>query len=251
MSQYESEFAIAYDRLMDDMPYERWVEFVEKAWHTYGTPETIVELGCGTGNVTLPLARTGKQMIGIDLSADMLTIAREKWERQAALTPVIEWLEQDMCEWQSAHLVDAVVSFCDSINYLLEPEQIVATFESTWRALKPGGIFIFDVRLPEHFQQYNVEQPFVLDEEDIAYIWHCDYDEDTMTIEHLLTIFSQSSSSSVFRRFEERQLQRAYEPEWLESVLRKTGFTQVDQYADFSMSDFTVVNDRLFFVAIK
>ncbi|MBH5317017.1 methyltransferase domain-containing protein [Paenibacillus sp. GSMTC-2017] len=240
---------------MEDMPYAEWLGFARASWSRYGMPESVVDLGCGTGSLSIPLARSGFHVYGIDLSADMLAIARSKWDEspQASVRPrvgTIRWLQQDMRSWELAEPVDTVISFCDCLNYLTEKEDIEAAFQATFAALRSGGSFLFDMHPPKQLIRYAEEQPFVLDERDIAYIWTCDFEESRCQIEHNLTIFARDRNAK-FDRFEETHLQRAYDPDWIEAALRRAGFSTVDRFADFELKAASSSSERLFFAAIK
>lgn len=254
------QFASVYDRLMEEMPYSEWMHFVRSCWQKYGTPKTIVDLGCGTGNMAIPLAKAGFTVFGIDLSAEMLSIARSKWDepqnrggRDEAGT--IRWLQQDMRDWELPEPVDTVISFCDCLNYLTEPDDVVASFRHTYAGLAKGGLFVFDVHAPVTFERYAEEQPFVLDEKDVAYLWTCDFDEATRTIDHDLTFFVRDEGSSgadaVYRRFEESHSQRAYDPEWIVEQLAAVGFELLHRAADFKWDKPSETSERLFFVVRK
>ncbi|RXZ77205.1 class I SAM-dependent methyltransferase [Paenibacillaceae bacterium] len=256
------QFASVYDRLMEEMPYAEWMGFIRQCWERYEIPETIADLGCGTGSISIPLAKSGFEVFGIDLSADMLTVARSKWDEtpQQAIrrrSGSIRWLQQDMRDWELPSPVDNVLSFCDCINYLTEESDVEAMFRATWRGLKPGGLFVFDVHPPSQLHRYAEEQPFVLDERDVAYIWTCDFDEGRCEIEHHLTIFALDEAKggagreSAFTRFEEVHTQRAYEPSWIRSALLAAGFREVEEFADFNLQPPTEASERLFFVARK
>ncbi|MBB6673942.1 class I SAM-dependent DNA methyltransferase [Cohnella nanjingensis] len=257
------EFAAVYDRLMEEMPYAEWMSFARRCWERYGTPRTVVDLGCGTGNIAIPMAKSGFRVFGIDLSADMLSVARSKWEATPQRGAIrardedgsIRWLQQDMRDWELPEPADCVISFCDSLNYLTEPEDIVATLRQTYAGLANGGLFLFDVHAPEQLARYGEEQPFVLDERDVAYLWTCEYDAVRQEVEHDLTFFvredSAGAGSPLYRRFEESHVQRAYDPAWLAEQLRAAGFELLHRCADFEWDEPDASSERLFFVARK
>ncbi len=260
MAAYEK-FAYTYDRLMRDMPYPMWLRFVKECWQKYGMPQTVVDLGCGTGNLTLPLARMGFSMTGIDLSEDMLAIAAGK-SVQSLMVPEgsVRWIHQDMREWLLEQQVDAVISFCDSLNYLLEEEDMLQTFRQTYGGLKENGIYIFDVHTPLQLESYAKDQPFMLDEDDVAYIWTCNLEPSRHEITHELTIFSKADSGSGkgagikedwFERFEETHVQRAYSLDCLRDGLLDSGFKKVELFADFRWAEPDEYTQRAFFVAVK
>lgn len=256
MSSY-GKFAYVYDQLMADMPYPRWVEFAEEAWRRYGRPRNVVELGCGTGNITIPLASAGYRLTGIDLSSDMLAVAQRKLDdlppvRRLTREGGVRWLQQDMTRWELPEPADSVISFCDCLNYLLEEEQIQAVLARTYEGLKQGGTFLFDVHHPNTFLRYDEEQPFIWDEDGVAYIWTCGLDPASRIIEHDLSIFVQEDGHpDLYRRFEETHTQRAYDPEWMRGALQSAGFSRVEIYADFEWIPAREDADRLFYVAVK
>jgi SAM-dependent methyltransferase len=268
------QLAYHYDRLMDDMPYEEWVRFAEACWNRFGVPKHVVDLGCGTGNIAIPLVQKGWRVTGIDLSADMLAVAQAKledWRRTSSIGAggSAAWVQQDMREWELPAPVDAVISFCDCFNYLLEEDDVLQAFRRVSDGLKPGGVFIFDVHTSLQFRNYAGSQPHVLNEDDIAYIWTCQLDEERSEIEHALTIFVKEEESKhaeeailaegglngegrgKYRRIEEMHIQRAYSLDWLRSALVQTGFTRIESYADFRFHPPAPDTLRAFFVALK
>ena len=251
------QFAYTYDRLMEGMPYAQWRAFAREAWRRCGlTPRTVVDLGCGTGSLAIPLAQEGLHVIGIDLSDDMLAVAQEKAERLGPFAKggTLTWMQQDLRDWELAEPVDAVISFCDCFNYLLEEEDIVQALRRAYAGLKPGGVLAFDVHTPGQLYAYADSQPFHLNEDDVAYIWTCELDEERVQIEHDLTIFVRDQAdvaSPFFRRIDELHIQRAYPLEWLEQQLLAAGFTDVQVTADFTWQAPTSASGRAFFTAKK
>ncbi|MCQ4086209.1 class I SAM-dependent methyltransferase [Saccharibacillus sp. JS10] len=253
-------FAYIYDELMQDMPYSKWQRFALDAWEKHGNPSEVVELGCGTGTLTTLLAEQGYHMTGIDLSEDMLAVAHHKASERPMLqgllrTGSLRFACQDMTEWVTPEPVDSVISFCDCLNYLTEPQQIEDTFRRTYEGLKPGGTFLFDVHHPNTLRRYEEEQPFVLDEDQVSYIWTCGLDEERIEIEHHLRIFvrreEDSSSAELYDRFDEIHVERAYEMTWLQQALLDAGFSSAEYYADFGWEKADEETERVFFVAVK
>ncbi|WP_281888337.1 class I SAM-dependent methyltransferase [Paenibacillus sp. YYML68] len=259
------QFSQVYDRLMEDMPYEDWLRFASSAWERHGKPRTVVDLGCGTGRLAIELAQLGYEVVGIDLSEDMLAIARNKADeaekRAGAQTGgSLLLLQQDMREWSIGRQVESVVSFCDCMNYLLEPEDLAATFQHTYDALQSGGLFLFDMHSTYQLRSYFETQPFMLNEEDVAYIWTCDFDYGRCEIEHDLTIFVKEERAVMsaddgvkdrFVRVDERHMQRAYAQELVTELLERAGFVGVEIYADFKWEAPDEESQRLFFWAVK
>ncbi|WP_195572638.1 class I SAM-dependent DNA methyltransferase [Paenibacillus sp. 1001270B_150601_E10] len=245
-------FALVYDRLMEDMPYAEWLAFTEQAWKHYGLkPRSVVDLGCGTGSLTIPLAKQGYSMIGLDLSDAMLAMGREKENEAGRLAGSIQWVHQDMRAWEVPEPVDAVISYCDCLNYLTEKEDVHAMLQQTAKQLRPGGLLLMDMHHVRQFEAYAEEQPFTLDEGDVAYIWYSEYDEDRQEIEHQLTIFARDEATNQYERIDESHVQRAYDPDWIEQELRLAGFAQVDWYGDFQLEEPTQETRRLFVAAKK
>ena len=244
-------FATVYDRLMADAPYDQWLHFALKFWEQRGfRPDTVADLGCGTGNLAIPLAQRGYNVIGIDLSEDMLACAQEKLSHLPAMPGSVLYIQQDMREWELGFRTDAVISFCDCLNYLTEPDDILQTFVQTFRGLNEGGWFLFDMHPPSTLRSYGEQQPFVLQEPDISYVWTCDWNEERLEIVHDLSIFVQAADGR-YDRIDEWQVQRAYEREWILGALREAGFEKAECFADFTMEPPGPDARRWFFAARK
>ena len=141
MEQY-TDFAMVYDKFMDETPYEKWCENVVNELQNYDIKDGLVlELGCGTGSMTELMAAKGYDMIGIDCAQEMLNIAYDKKEKSGY---DILYLNQDMREFELYGTVRAVISVCDSVNYLLMDEDLIECFKLVNNYLDPKGIFFFD-----------------------------------------------------------------------------------------------------------
>jgi SAM-dependent methyltransferase len=246
------QFAYTYDRLMADMPYRDWVAWTVSSCRDYGvTPRTAADLGCGTGSIAVPLAQSGLRVFGIDISENMLAIAADKAERTTFTQGgSVVWLCGDLRDWTLLEPVDLAFSYCDSLNYLLEEDDIATAFRQAFEGLAPGGLFLFDMHAPRLLFTYAAQQPFVLDEPDVSYIWTCELDEEHVEIEHLLSIFVKQPNGD-YRKIEERHVQRAYEPSWVESSLKEAGFTNIRVTADFQKKAPDAASERIFFAARK
>ena len=135
---YPAQFAAVYDRLMDDVDYPAWADYYRALLSRArdGAPvRKVCECGCGTGSMTVELARAGLEVVGVDLSAPMLEIAGDKLRRAGVSAPLVC---QDMCRLQLHRPVDALVCPCDGVNYLVEDSQVAAFFRRAYALLKPG-----------------------------------------------------------------------------------------------------------------
>ncbi len=213
-------FAEVYDELMDNVPYEEWAAFVVSVLKEYGVggvvPEdtgelaknlaternTVLDLGCGTGTLTELLARVGFDMIGVDNSEEMLEIAIQKRERSGS---DILYLLQDMREFELYGTVGAVCSVCDSLNYILEDEDMVKVFSLVNNYLYPGGIFVFDFNTVYKYEQVIGDATIAENREDCSFIWENYYDAENRINEYDLTIFVREFSEDGNRQSEKRK----------------------------------------------
>ena len=185
MGSYEN-FARVYDELMDNVPYEEWADFIlailKKNKITDGL---VLELGCGTGKLMSLLGNAGFDMIGVDNSVDMLQIAREK------TSPEFLYLLQDMREFELYGTVKAVVSVCDSVNYITEKEDLTEVFRLVNNYLDPKGLFIFDFNTDYKYRDMIGETVIAEDREDVSFIWFNEYDEESQLNDIDLKVFVQ------------------------------------------------------------
>lgn len=248
------EFAYLYDEFMDNIPYEKWCENLLNVLHKYDiTDGLICELGCGTGNMTELLYQSGYDMIGIDMSEDMLEVAREKlydleWEEE----PPILYLEQDMRSFELFGTVRAVVSVCDSMNYLLEEEDLLKTFKLVNNYLDPSGLFIFDMKASALYEKLG--QSTISDvREACAYIWDNDYDKEKMINTYVLTMFARdeedASEDKRYIRSEELHRQRAYTIEAIKGLIEQAGMSFEGVLDTDTLEEPTDKTERYLFIA--
>lgn len=219
-------FAEVYDVFQDNVPYEKWCGYIRDLLGEYGVPDGLVlDLGCGTGSVTERLAEAGYDMIGIDYSGEMLQIAMDK--RQASGLDIL-YLQQDMREFELYGTVRAVVSVCDSMNYMMEYKDLVQVFCQVNNYLDPGGIFVFDLNTEYKYREILSENTFAEDREDSSFIWSNFYDEKDKVNEYDLTIFVKEGE--LYRKYQETHYQRSYSLEEIKGAVREGGMEFVAAY---------------------
>lgn len=240
-------FANVYDHMMENIPYEEWFSKLKLYLKEHGlTDGRICELGCGTGIMTEKFAKAGYQMIGLDKSVDMLAIAKQKQEETKS---DILYLNQDMTEMELDKPVDACISVCDSMNYLLQEEEMSALFERVKKYLTPGGLFIFDLKTVYCYRNVIGNQTWVEQDEEVSYIWENFFYEDQDINEYMLTIFRKQPDSGLYERMEEAHYQRAYSPERLKSLLAEAGLTLVDSFDEDMESPIRENSERIYLIA--
>lgn len=238
-------FSMVYDQLMDNVPYEDWCAYLTGLLRDYGCREGLVlELGCGTGALTRLLAQAGYDMIGLDSSPDMLSIARE---RQAEEGTEILYLQQDMREFELYGTVAAVVSLCDSMNYITEYKELVQVFRLVNNYLDPGGYFIFDLNTPYKYRELLADNTFAENREDCSFIWENTYDDETELNEYALTLFVRGEDGR-YERFEEFHYQKAYAIETVEKAAAEAGMEFIAVYDAFTREEPSDTGERVYVI---
>lgn len=247
MDQY-SNFAYVYDRLMEDVDYDGWVDYIEGLLKLENhKPKRILELACGTGNITIPLSKRGYEIMGVDISQDMLSVADDKASEAGER---IIFLEQDMRELEVEDGgYDCVLCLCDGINYVTEVEDLHKVFHLVYESLSQEGLFIFDVSSYYKLKNILGENTFGENLGDLCYLWENYFNEDTDTIEMDLTLFIQEGR--LFKKMEEYHLQRAYRVEELTAALKKAGFNNITSYNAFEYKEPKEESERIFFLVKK
>lgn len=242
-----SGFAMIYDRLMQDVPYEGWIRYLKSLFVKYGIePKDILDLGCGTGNVTIPLAEMGYRLTGLDMSAEMLSVAEEK-SRSKGLQ--INWLQQDMLEMTLGGLkFDLVISMTDSLNYLSTLDDLKLVFAKVSEVLKPGGWLIFDLNSLYKLKTVFGSKVFTLSDEDVAYIWENSFDPASRTCLMDLTFFVREKDGR-YRRFTEQHTETGYEIEQVTELLAQTGFVVKALLAEETYEKPGPQTERIYFLA--
>lgn len=315
MQEY-SGFASVYDMFMDNVPYDKWAKYLHGLLKENGIKSGLVlDLGCGTGSFTRRLRDMGYDMIGVDISQEMLQIAMEKEVNaepgknaemevcagqetdvekseagNKAVAEVIEkaesgnaeeqqgeilYLNQDMREFELYGSVAAIVSICDSMNYITEEDDLLKVFRLAENYLDPNGMFIFDMNTEHYYKHVLGEQTICENRDEGSFIWDNYYDEESMINEFDMTIYARmpvnkgneadraagkgrknksteaasNGDSEVFARFEEVHEQRAYKLATVRKLLKKAGFGEIRTYAACTHDKPTSGTERVYFVA--
>lgn len=243
---YQS-FAQVYDLFMREVQYDEWVEYIEEIWRKFDcTPKLIAELGCGTGNITTLLAQKGIEMIGIDASENMLSIAREK-----ALKNNVDilYLLQDMREFELYGTVDCIISVCDSLNYITDREGLLQTFKWVNNYLNPKGLFIFDLNTEYKYKYILGENTFAENLDEASYIWDNYYSEEDGINEYQLTLFVKQPGTEYYLKFEEIHYEKMYSIEEIMLLIKEAGMEFLAVYDAYTFEAPKENCERLYFVA--
>lgn len=248
MKSYEA-LARVYDKLNGEVDYAAIAAFYQAVFLRYGAdPHLVLDLGCGTGSMTLELAARGYDMIGVDASAEMLSKAYERMFAEGKSG--ILFLQQDMRAFELYGTVGAVVSTLDCINYLTEDGDLDKCFALVHNYLDPDGLFIFDVNTPYKFKHVYGDQAYILEEGDgSAYCgWQNDYDEKTGLCRFLLSVFTEEKDGR-YSRADEEQLERCYSKETLIAALKKAGFVDICFFGGLDQSEPNPGTERWYIAA--
>ena len=244
-SEAYNSFAWVYDTFMDNIPYDQWTEYLTGLLREYGISEgLLLDMGCGTGNVTERLAACGYDMIGIDNSEEMLMEARNKVAESGA---DILYLLQDMRSFELYGTVAAVVSICDSMNYILEKSDLKEVFRLVNNYLDPGGIFIFDFNTPYKYQYIMGDQVIAENRDECSFIWENGFDEDAQVNIYDLTIFIQEEGS-LFRRYQETHYQKAWSANDFIQAAEQAGMKVLAVYDAFTHDAPRADSERLYMI---
>ena len=248
MNESYTSFAQVYDMFMDNVDYPAWSKYLIQLLKEYQVEDGLVlDLGCGTGNMTELLAKEGYDMIGVDNSEDMLEIASEK-RAESGLN--ILYLLQDMREFELYGTVKAVVSICDSINYILEEDDLREVFSLVNNYLDPKGVFIFDFNTRYKYEEILGDRTIAENREECSFIWDNYYYEDEKINEYDLSLFIETDKDSgLYRKYEETHYQRAYTLEEMKELIRKSGLEFVTAYDAFSKNAPMDTSERIYVIA--
>ncbi len=240
-------FAYYYDMLMQDINYSQWADYIESIFHRFkARPSLIADLGCGTGSFCLEMANRGYEMIGIDLSPDMLSIAQTKAQQQGR---DILFLNQGISEFELYGTVDAVVCLLDSINYITYKNDVKKAFKLVENYLNPGGLFIFDVNSRYKFENVLADNVYYQVSDDVTYIWQNGFDKKSRICRFDLTFFTRVGE--LYNRFDEIHYERAYDLDELSGMIKGSGMDLCGTYGAFGFGKPSDKCERIFIVCKK
>lgn len=244
MSQY-TDFSYVYDLFMDNVPYDEWGEKIERILRQNGIEDgLLLDLGCGTGTLTEIMSDKGYDMIGIDSSEDMLLIAREKQYENSAFEECevdeddldkeekILYLCQDISDFELYGTVRAVISTCDTFNYLVEPEDFLKSLKLINNYIEPDGVLIFDMNAPEKYENVLLNNVFAENRDDASFIWENSFSSESRINEYALTLFIKDDDSGQYDKTEEYHYQRAYTRDEIRELLDRAGFEIIENYEE-------------------
>ena len=248
MSSYNF-LAGCYDRLTYDVDYSAWADYIEKHFTRRGLPgKTVLDLACGTGSLTKELAQRGYEMIGVDLSVEMLAEAAEKNRGVGPIEPI--FLCQSMDKLDLYGTIDACVCCLDSVNYVTRPKQLEKAFQRVHLFLMSGGLFLFDVNTPEKLQAMD-GQVFLDETEDTYCVWRGEFSRRSGICSYFMDIFRLDEETGLWERGEELHQERAYPLEELTAMLQKAGFRDIKTYGELKLRPPAPGEGRVFFAARK
>lgn len=240
------EFAQVYDLFMSDVDYDAWSEYIVSLLRKNGIPDGLVlELGCGTGSLTARLAKAGYDMIGVDNSPAMLQEAMEKKEAEKL---DILYLMQDMRAFELYGTVRAVVSICDSMNYITEEEDLLQVFRLVNNYLDPGGLFLFDLNTEYKYEKILGDQTIAENRREGSFIWENEYIPDEKINVYNLTLFIPRKDG-FYEKYEEEHYQRAYSLEQVKELLGQAGMEYVTAYDAFTEEPPEPRSERIYILA--
>ncbi len=256
-------FAQVYDRFMDNVPYEDWAADIRRILVNNGISEGILlDLGCGTGSITRRMADYGYDMIGIDISEEMLQIAIEKkYDEEKNIPPNskredILYLKQDMKDFELYGTVAAIVCTCDSLNYITKEEELLHIFTLVNNYLEAGGIFLFDMNTEYKYREILKDSVIAENRDDCSFIWENYFDKETNINEYQVTIFVEAqeqeisqSKSKLYEKFSETHYQKAYSIDVIRRLLEEAGMEFIGVYEAFSEEPPKDTTERVCFIA--
>lgn len=242
-------FSEFYDALTANVSYDTVAQVLGSLLTRYGKGRgLLLDLACGTGSVSVRLAEKGYEVIGVDLSPEMLSEAQNK---AYSAGQNILFLCQDMTALDLYGTVDAAVCTLDGLCHLPDEDSLSATLQKVSLFMNPGGVFLFDVNSVYKHRAVLGNNTFVYDTDDVYCVWQNTLLSDGVTVQMDLDFFEPVSDAGDYVRQSERFTERAYPRETLEAMLKKAGFTVLDVFDGYSEKPAHDTSERLLFAVRK
>ena len=243
-----SDFAYVYDTFMETAPYEKWADYIVSLFNAYGKDiSSVADLGCGTGKLTMLLSKMGYEMTGVDNSVDMLSVAADRSIEEGSN---ITYIHQDMTELNLLSEMDAIISTCDCVNYLILDEDVVSCFKCVYENLRRDGIFIFDFNTIYKYETIIGDTTIAESREDCSFIWENFYDTEGHINEYDVTFFVREKDD-LYRRFDETHIQRGYDLDEIKRFVTDSGLKFITAIDEATHKEPTAESERIYIVARK
>ncbi|WP_017212988.1 class I SAM-dependent DNA methyltransferase [Clostridium beijerinckii] len=241
------EFANIYDELIyEDINYDKVADKIINICRENNLKfEDYLDLACGTGNVSINVAKYFKTVYAVDLSDDMLNVAFDKFKKNKIKAKVIC---QDMCELSLNKRFDLITSVLDSTNYIIEDEDLLDYFSSVYEHLKENGIFIFDINSYYKLSTVLGNNIYTYSSEEIFYTWENSFEDDVLNM--FLTFFVKTENE-LYKKFEEEHFERAYKESYIEDILKKCNFRIINKFSGYSDEEVNENSERILYIVSK
>ena len=236
-----------YDSINSELDYEAWADFIERIIKNEykGKPELVLDLGCGTGSMTLALAKRGYDMTGIDYSPEMLDVAKSRAESEGK---DVLWLCQDMRSFELYGTVDAAVCCLDSLNHLTKLSELDSCLSLVYNYLVPDGLFIFDINGKYKFENVYADRSYTMEEDGAVCIWQNSYNEKTRLCDFYIMLFSEREDGA-YERYDDVQTERMYTLRQIKEHLKAASLDFVGAYSDYNFAPADDSCERIYVVA--
>ena len=241
--------APVYDKLNDTVSYPKWADFIEECFGRYSPNKkikSVLDLGCGTGSMTIELGKRGYDMTALDCSEDMLSVA-EKRARDNKLD--ILFIESNMCAFELYGTVDAVVCCLDGINHLTSRDELLACFSLVGNYLEDNGLFIFDLNTPHKFKTTYADRDYILEDEGIMCCWRNRLNKKGNIVDFYLTVFRESDGK--WERHDGVEREAAYGLRAIKNALAECGLEIVNISSDYNFNEISDETERWYITAKK
>lgn len=243
-----SQFSQFYDALMNDVDYVGRTEYIMSLFEKYDRkPTLLLDLACGTGGFSNEFSKSGVSVIGVDISAEMLSLARIKSAEQG--TDVL-YLCQNACELDLYGTVDGAVCCMDSVNHITDYNDLCKAFEKVSLFLEKDRLFIFDVNTLYKHKNVLSDNTFVIEEDSVFCVWDNSFDEDSSITSINLDFFTSDDGEN-YKRYSDYIEERAYSEEELKNALSMAGFEVLDILEELTLNSLKPDSQRAFYIARK